>query len=115
MSDKTIGFTAREKYILTAHMLTNVMPKDTEEGIKFYDIFKECNLASSKKMLTSRDANKFHMDDLDDAVQIEESVSTGSVNYLLEVLNKPMTGVQTLTLVPVTIRLRAAQLSQYSK
>lgn len=113
MADATITLTAREKYILSAHMLTNILPQGIEEGIKFYDVFKECNLAAYKKMLTSKDAPKHHVDDMNDEMQITESVSPGSVNYLLEILNKQMNGVQALTLVPVAIRLRAVQQNQY--
>lgn len=116
MADRTVQLTDREKYMIAAHMLQNITPKDHEEGIKFYDVFKEADLAYSKKLLTNKQlAASTAVDDIDDTVEREVKLSNASINYLIEVTNKPMTGIQTLTLVPLGVRIRAVQLEQYAK
>ncbi len=123
MSEKIIvqtilPLTAREKFALAAHMLQNILPKDHEEGIKYYDVFVECGLEDSKRILSSTKAaeqNKIGISDIDDEVSFDCPIQSSTLAYLLEILNKPMAGIHALSLVPVRVKLTRIQSEKFEK
>jgi len=106
----SVSLSAREKFCLAAHMLTNIVPKNHEEGIRYYDSFQQCDLEQYRLTLTKKELfAKADVNEMSNTADMDVSLANSTVTYLLEVLNQPMSGLHTLTLVPLAFRLRNAQ------
>jgi hypothetical protein len=110
---KSFHINEQEAFVLTLYLLNNIQPKDRHEQRRYGRVFSEFELNPIRQRLKGPDQRPVTIDDFHEEDLIEVDVANDTLEYVLEVTDKPMVGLHSLVLLPLQERLIAVKNGAY--